>query len=120
MLENKVRRHLKSIFPDIKFSNEDLAEYIAMALNDFNSHAPETNWSLKDLVTKKRMYITTILIKAVAFGCFAVSCDEVIKEFREGKIPNTKNKAIKYRNVWAKDYEKLVRRKKDYCVLILK
>lgn len=63
------------------WEDEELLEYIYMAIDDFNSRPPVTGIEVSNLWGSERRWRTAILIRAAAFACFAVAMSWIVNEF---------------------------------------
>ena len=74
------------------WEDEEMVEYLYMAVDDFNSRPPTTGLQMGNLWGSERRWRTTIIIRAAAFACFAISMNWIADEFSVGK-----NEKIKVR-----------------------
>jgi len=63
------------------WEDEELLEYIFMAVDDFNTRPPVTDLQVHDLWGSQRRWKTAILLRAAAFAMFAVSLNWIADEF---------------------------------------
>jgi hypothetical protein len=63
------------------WEDEELLEYIYMAIDDFNSRPPTTGIDVTNLWGSERRWKTAILIRAAAFACFAIAMNWIVDEF---------------------------------------
>ena len=63
------------------WEDEELLEYIYMAIDDFNSRPPTTGIEVQNLWGSERRWRTAILIRAAAFACFAIAMNWIVDEF---------------------------------------
>jgi len=63
------------------WEDEELLEYIYMAIDDFNSRPPTTGVEVQDLWGSERRWRSAILIRAAAFACFAITLNWIVDEF---------------------------------------
>lgn len=95
-LEKRLRKEI----PSCAFDQEELKEYLLMAMDEFNSNAPVTSFTLQDIATKKKEYIEPVLKRAAAFACFSLLIN----------LTSFKDKLMK-------EYNYSIVRKRDFCVL---
>jgi len=63
------------------WTDEELYEYLLMAVDEFNGRPPTTSIDLANLTGSERRWRTTIFIKAAALACFAISMNWINDEF---------------------------------------
>jgi hypothetical protein len=63
------------------WEDEELLEYIYMAIDDFNSRPPTTGIEPFNLWGTERRWRTTIIMRAAAFACFAIAMNWIADEF---------------------------------------
>jgi len=64
------------------WEDEELLEYLYMAVDDFNTRPPVTGITINDIVSgPMRRWRTSILLRAGAFACFAVAMNWIADEF---------------------------------------
>jgi len=63
------------------WEDEELLEYLYMAIDDFNTRPPVTGIDLPDLWGSERRWKTAILLRACSFACFAISMNWIADEF---------------------------------------
>lgn len=63
------------------WEDEEMMEYIYMAIDDFNSRPPVTGLQIQDLWGNERRWRTTIIMRSAAFACFAIAMNWVADEF---------------------------------------
>lgn len=63
------------------WEDEELVEYILMAVDDFNSRPPVTGLQVQDLWGTSRRWRTGVLLRAGAFACFAATATWIANEF---------------------------------------
>lgn len=63
------------------WEDEELLEYLYMAIDDFNSRPPTTGLNISDLWSSARQWRTTIILRAAAFACFAIAMNWIVDEF---------------------------------------
>lgn len=63
------------------WEDEELLEYIYMAIDDFNSRPPTTGIEVQNLWGTERRWKTAILVRAAAFACFAIALNWIVDEF---------------------------------------
>jgi len=68
------------------WEDEELVEYIYMAIDDFNSRPPTTAINTSNLWGTERRWRTTVILRAAAFACFAIAMNWVADEFSVDKM----------------------------------
>lgn len=63
------------------WEDEELLEYIYMAIDDFNTRPPITGLEVADLWGSMRRWRTAIILRAAAFACFAITMNWIADEF---------------------------------------
>ncbi len=63
------------------WEDEELLEYLYMAVDDFNSRPPTTGIEFHNLWGTERRWRTTIIMRAAAFACFAIAMNWIADEF---------------------------------------
>jgi hypothetical protein len=63
------------------WEDEELLEYLYMAVDDFNSRPPTTGIDFTALWGSERRWRTTVIIRAAAFACFAIAMNWIADEF---------------------------------------
>lgn len=63
------------------WEDEELYEYLLMAIDDFNSRPPTTGIDLYNLFASEKRWTTTIMMRAAAFACFAIAMNWIADEF---------------------------------------
>ena len=63
------------------WEDEELLEYIYMAIDDFNTRPPVTDLQIHELWNSQRRWRTVILLRAAAFAMFAISLNWIADEF---------------------------------------
>lgn len=63
------------------WEDEELMEYIFMAIDDFNSRPPVTDLTLAGLWGGEKRWRTTVLLRAAAFAMFAITLNWIADEF---------------------------------------
>jgi len=63
------------------WEDEELLEYLYMAVDDFNTYPPTTSIEVGDLWSSMRRWRTAILLRAAAFACFAIALNWIMDEF---------------------------------------
>jgi len=63
------------------WEDEELLEYIYMAIDDFNTRPPITGLEVADLWGSERRWRTAIILRAAAFACFAITMNWIADEF---------------------------------------
>jgi hypothetical protein len=99
------------------WEDEELIEYIYMALDDFNSRPPTNSIVVNDLWGNARRWRTTILLRASAFACFAIALNWVASEFSYSisGVSLDIDKSSKYqamKDEFIAEYDKLVEQNK--------
>lgn len=67
------------------WEDEELLEYLYMAVDDFNSRPPVTGIIIDNLWGTERRWRTTIILRAAAFACFAIAMNWIADEFSLGE-----------------------------------
>ena len=99
------------------WEDEELYEYLLFAVDDFNSRPPVTGINLANLFSSERRWRTTILIRAAAFACMAISMTWIANEFAYSisGISLDLEKSSKYQAIkdeFVAEYDKLVEQNK--------
>jgi len=63
------------------WEDEELLEYLYMAIDDFNSRPPVTGITVGNILGSERRWRTTIILRAAAFACFAIAMNWILDEF---------------------------------------
>jgi len=63
------------------WEDEELLEYLYMAVDDFNGRPPTTGIEFFNLWGTERRWRTTIIMRAAAFACFAIAMNWIQDEF---------------------------------------
>ena len=63
------------------WEDEELLEYIYMAIDDFNTRPPVTGLFISDLWGSMKRWRTAILLRGAAFACFAAMANWIVDEF---------------------------------------
>lgn len=63
------------------WEDEELLEYIYMAIDDFNTYPPVTDLIVDNLWGTERRWRTAILLRAAAFAMFAIALNWIADEF---------------------------------------
>jgi hypothetical protein len=63
------------------WEDEELLEYIYMAIDDFNTYPPVTDLIVDNLWGSERRWRTAILLRAAAFAMFAIALNWIADEF---------------------------------------
>jgi len=66
------------------WEDEELYEYLIMAVDDFNSRPPVTDLEFSGLWGSERRWRTTVILRAAAFACFAIAMNWIADEFSVG------------------------------------
>jgi len=67
------------------WEDEELLEFIYLAVDDFNGRPPITGIDVNDLWGNERRWRTTIILRAAAFACFAIAMNWIADEFSIGE-----------------------------------
>ncbi len=99
------------------WEDEELLEYIYMAIDDFNSRPPVTGIAMHNLWSSERRWRTTIILRAAAFACFAISMNWIADEFNYSisGVSLDIEKSSKYQSMkdeYINEYDKLVEQNK--------
>jgi len=99
------------------WEDEELLEYLYMAVDDFNSRPPVTGIIINDLWGSCRRWRTTIIMRAAAFACFAIAMNWILNEFDYSisGVSLTLEKSSKYQSMkdeYINEYDKLVEQNK--------
>jgi len=86
------------------WEDEELYEYLLMAIDDFNSRPPTTGITIDNLFASERRWTTTILVRAGAFACFAIALNWIVDEFSLDQ-----NERITVKDEMGNDYSLTVR-----------
>jgi hypothetical protein len=105
------------------WEDEELLEYIYMAINDFNSRPPTTGIDIGNLFTSERRWQTTILLRAAVFACFAIAMNWIADEFDYSISGVSLNleKSSKYMSIkdeFISEYDKIVEANKRSIKII--
>jgi hypothetical protein len=63
------------------WEDEELLEYIYMAIDDFNSRPPTTGIDIDNLFGSEKRWRTAILYGAAINACFAIACNWILDEY---------------------------------------
>jgi hypothetical protein len=66
------------------WEDEELLEYLYMAVDDFNTKPPITGIEMANLWGSERRWRTAILLRAASFACFAIALNWIADEFSVG------------------------------------
>jgi hypothetical protein len=99
------------------WEDEELLEYIYMAIDDFNSRPPTSDIGLSNLSSSERRWRTTIILRAAAFACFAIAMNWIANEFTYSisGVSLDIDKSSKYqalKDEYISEYDKLVEQNK--------
>ena len=99
------------------WEDEELYEYLLMAVDDFNSRPPTTGIDLSNIMSSERRWRTTILLRAAAFACLAVALNWISDEFTYSisGVSLDIEKSSKYQSMQdslTAEYDKLVEQNK--------
>jgi len=105
------------------WEDEELYEYLVMAMDDFNSRPPTTSIDFGNLFGSEKRWTTTVMIRAAAFACFAISMNWVHDEFNYSisGVSLDIEKSSKYQAIkdeFIGEYDKLVEQNKASIKLI--
>jgi hypothetical protein len=105
------------------WEDEELLEYIYMAIDDFNSRPPTTGIDVGNLFGSERRWRTTILIRAAAFACFAIAMNWIADEFNYSisGVSLDLDKSSKYMSIkdeYISEYDKIVEANKRSIKII--
>jgi hypothetical protein len=95
------------------WEDEEILEYIYMAIDDFNSRPPVTDLTLGGLFGSERRWRTAIIMRAAAFACFAIAMNWIVDEFSYSisGVSLDIEKSSKYQGMkdeYIQEYDKLV------------
>jgi hypothetical protein len=99
------------------WEDEELLEYLYMAIDDFNSRPPVTAINVGDILGSDRRWRTTVILRAAAFACFAIALNWIADEFTYSisGVSLDIDKSSKYQAVkdeFIAEYDKLVEQNK--------
>ncbi len=105
------------------WEDEELLEYIYMAIDDFNSRPPTTGIEPFNLWGTERRWRTTIIMRAAAFACFAIAMNWIADEFSYSisGVSLDIEKSSKYQSMkdeYINEYDKLVEANKRSIKII--
>ncbi len=105
------------------WEDEELVEYIYMAIDDFNSRPPTTGIDVANLWGTERRWRTTIILRAAAFACFAITMNWIADEFSYSisGVSLDIEKSSKYQSMkenYINEYDKLVEANKRSIKII--
>jgi len=105
------------------WEDEELLEYIYMAIDDFNSRPPTTGIDVTNLWGSERRWRSAILIRAAAFACFAIAMNWIVDEFSYSisGVSLDIEKSSKYMSIkdeFINEYDKLVEAAKKSIKII--
>lgn len=105
------------------WEDEELLEYIYMAIDDFNGRPPTTSIGIGDILGADRRWRTTIIIRAAAFACFAIAMNWIADEFTYSisGVSLDLDKSSKYqalKDEYIAEYDKLVEANKASIKII--
>lgn len=106
------------------WEDEELLEYLYMAIDDFNSRPPVTGLSISGLWGTERRWRTSILLRAGAFACFAIAMNWIADEFTYSisGVSLDIEKSSKYQSMkdeYINEYDKLVEANKRSVKIIV-
>jgi hypothetical protein len=96
------------------WEDEELLEYIYMAIDDFNTRPPVTGLYISDLWGVMRRWRTAILLRSAAFACFAAMANWIVDSFSysiSGVSLDLSDKVSNYQSLkdeYISEYDKLV------------
>ena len=67
------------------WEDEELLEYLYLAVDDLNSRPPVTGIIINDLWGGAQKWRTAVIMRAAAFACFAIAMNWIADEFSIGK-----------------------------------
>lgn len=100
------------------WEDEELYEHLLMAIDDFNSRPPTTGIDINNItVGSEKRWRTTILLRAAAFACFAISMNWILDEFTYSisGVSLDIEKSSKYQSMadtFVAEYDKVVEQNK--------
>ena len=99
------------------WEDEELLEYIYMAIDDFNGRPPTTGITMPNLWSGERRWRTTIILRAASFACFAIAMNWISEEFfySISGVSLDIEKSSKYQSMkdeYINEYDKLVEQNK--------
>jgi hypothetical protein len=105
------------------WEDEELLEYIYMAIDDFNGRPPTTSIGIGDILSSDRRWRTTIIIRAAAFACFAIAMNWIADEFTYSisGVSLDLDKSSKYqalKDEYVAEYDKMVEANKQSIKII--
>ncbi len=105
------------------WEDEELLEYLYMAIDDFNSRPPTTGIDFNNLFGTERRWRTTIILRAAAFACFAIVMNWIADEFSYSisGVSLDIEKSSKYQSMkdqYINEYDKLVEANKRSIKII--
>lgn len=95
------------------WEDEELLEYLYMAVDDFNSRPPTTGIDFTSLWGSERRWRTAVILRAAAFACFAIAMNWIADEFTYSisGVSLDIEKSSKYQSMkdeYIAEYDKLV------------
>jgi hypothetical protein len=63
------------------WEDEEMLEYLYLAVDDFNTRPPVTGITIDDLFASMGRWKTAILLRAASFACFAIAMNWIADEF---------------------------------------
>jgi hypothetical protein len=105
------------------WEDEELLEYLYMAIDDFNTYPPVTGIQVADLWGGLRRWRTAILMRAAAFACFAIALNWISEEFQFSISGETLDieKSSKYQAIkdeFIQEYDKILQGAKESIKII--
>lgn len=105
------------------WEDEELLEYLYMAVDDFNSRPPVTDIDFNNLFGSERRWRTTIILRAAAFACFAIAMNWIADEFSYSisGVSLDIEKSSKYQGMkdeFITEYDKIVEENKESIKII--
>jgi len=105
------------------WEDEELLEYLVMAVDDFNSRPPTTGLIMEELESSMRRWRTAIILRAGAFACFAIALNWIVDEFSYSVsgVSLDIEKSSKYqamKDEFISEYDKLVEAAKQSIKII--
>lgn len=106
------------------WEDEELLEFLYMAVDDFNSRPPVTGIEISNLWGSERRWRTSIIMRAAAFACFAIAMTWISNEFTYSisGVSLDIEKSSKYQSMkdeYVAEYDKLVEAAKNSIKIIV-
>jgi hypothetical protein len=105
------------------WEDEELVEYLYMAVDDFNSRPPTTGITMNSLWGAERRWRTSVILRAAAFACFAIAMNWIADEvsYSISGVSLDIEKSSKYQSMkdqYINEYDKLVEANKRSIKII--